>query len=78
VKNNTMLKKFVNVLTNQVRSVEDVHQRRFSSGQAVLDVKLAGKTRAMATELEAKNFGDAFKIEVEKVSPNAITVRLLK
>jgi hypothetical protein len=38
---------------------------------------LAGDARALATELEAKDFGGAFKIEVEEVTGNAITVKLL-
>lgn len=78
VKNNRMLKKFVKVLKNQVRSVKDVHRQRFSKGTAVLDVMLAGDTRDMATELEAKDFGGAFKIEVEEVTANAITVKLIE
>ena len=78
VKNNRMLKKFVKVLKNQVRSVKDVHQQRFKAGTAVLDVMLAGDTRDMATELEAKDFGGAFKIEVDAVSGNAISVKLIE
>ena len=31
----------------------------------------------MATELEAKDFGGKFKLEVVKVSTNALTVKLL-
>jgi hypothetical protein len=78
VKNNRMLKTFVKVLKNQVRSVKDVHQQRLKAGTAVLDVMLAGDTRDMATELEAKDFGGAFKIEVDSVSANAITVKLIE
>ncbi|MFC1654572.1 flagellar assembly protein T N-terminal domain-containing protein [Myxococcota bacterium] len=78
VKNNRMLKKFTTVLKNQVRSVKDVHQQRFKAGTAILDVMLSGDTRDMATELEAKDFGGAFKIEVEAVSGNAITVKLIE
>jgi hypothetical protein len=78
VKNNRMLKKFVKVLKNQVRSVKDVHQQRFKAGTAILDVMLAGDTRDMATELEAKDFGGAFKIEVDAVSGNAISVKLIE
>lgn len=78
VKNNRMLRKFIKVLKNQVRSVKDVHQQRLKAGTAILDVMLAGDTRDMATELEAKDFGGAFKIEVEEVSGNAITVKLIE
>ena len=78
VKNNRMLKKFVTVLKNQVRSVKDVHQQKFKAGTAVLDVMLVGDTRDMATELEAKDFGGAFKIDVDSVSANAITVKLIE
>jgi hypothetical protein len=78
VKNNRMLKKFGKVLKNQVRSVKDVHQQRFKAGTAILDVMLAGDTRDMATELEAKDFGGAFKIEVDAVSGNAISVKLIE
>jgi len=78
VKNHKMLSNFIKVLANQVRSVKDVHEQKLSHGTATLDVMLAGDCRAMATELEAKDFGDKFKIEVENVSPNAITIRLIK
>ena len=73
VKSHRMLSKFIKVLRNHVRSVKDVHEQRLKHGTAVLDVMLAGDTRAMATELEAKDFGGTFKIEIEKVSANAIT-----
>ncbi len=78
VKNHRMLSKFIKVLAGQVRSVKDVHEQKLRKGTATLDVMLAGNCRALATELEAKNFGDDFKIEVEEVSPNSITVILLK
>lgn len=78
VKNHRMLSKFIKVLRNRVRSVQDVHEQRLKHGQAQLDVMLAGDARAMATELEAKDFGGAFRIEVERVSANAITVKLLE
>ena len=77
VKNHKMLSKFIKVLKNQVRSVKDVNEQRFKHGTAVLDVMLAGDTRAMATELEAKDFGGAFKIEIDEVTGNSIAVKLL-
>ncbi|HUU00019.1 MAG TPA: flagellar assembly protein T N-terminal domain-containing protein [Myxococcota bacterium] len=78
IKNHRMLSEFIKVLSNQVRSVKDVHQKSLRSGTAILQVILAGKTRNMATELEAKDFKGAFKIEVESVKAGAITVRLIK
>jgi len=77
VKNHKMLSKFITVMRNQVRSVKDVNEQRLKHGTAVLDVMLAGDARAMATELEAKDFGGAFKIEVEEVTGNSISVKLL-
>jgi (p)ppGpp synthase/HD superfamily hydrolase len=78
VKTHKMLTKFIEVLKNQVRSVKEVHEQRLQKGTATLDVMLAGDCRSMATELEAKDFGGEIKIEVEKVSPNAITIKLLE
>ncbi len=71
------LKDFMSVLRNRVRSVKDVRKREFSRGQAVLEVDLAGDADAMATELEAKDFGGQFKVEITNVTDNAIGVKLL-
>ncbi len=75
--NRAQLNGFVKVLRNQVRSVKSVNEDTMSAGKATLTVQLAGETRAMATELEAKDFGGKFKLEVVKVSANAMTVKLL-
>jgi hypothetical protein len=77
ISNNKMLSKFVSVLQEQVRGIKEVHQQSLRTGTAMLDVMLSGDTRSMATELEAKNFGGGFKIEVEEVLPNAIKVKLI-
>jgi len=77
VQNSRMLKKLEEVLSNQVRGVKAVHQRSFSAGSALLDVMLAGKTRDLAAELEAKDFGGVFKLEVESISPNALKLKLI-
>jgi hypothetical protein len=78
LKNHRMLTKFMKVLKSQVRSVKDVHEQRMKHGKALLDVMLAGDTRAMATELEAKDFGGDFKIEVDGVTPNSISIKLIE
>ena len=75
--NRGQLNGFIKVLRNQVRSVKAVTEDQMSAGKAILTVQLAGETRAMATELEAKDFGGKFKLEVVKVSANAMTVKLL-
>lgn len=75
--NRRQLADFVKILRNQVRSVKDVREDRMSSGQAVLSVDLAGDTRALATELEAKDFGGKFRIEVVEVTGNALKVKLI-
>ncbi len=76
-KNRKHLVGFIKVLRNRVRSVKDVREKRMRSGKAVLEVDLAGETRAMATELEAKDFGGEFRIEVTEVTENSIGVKLL-
>ena len=76
-KNRRHLNDFMKVLRNRIRSVKNVVERRMQGGKAVLSIELAGDARAMATELEAKDFGGAFSIEVTAVSNNAITVKLL-
>ncbi len=78
VKTYKMLNKLISVLKEQVRGVKDVHQQRMKQQSAVLDVLLAGDTRALATELESEDFGGAFKIEIVEVTANAITINLLK
>ncbi len=77
VKNSRMLKKLEEVLSNEVRGVKSVRQRSFSAGSAVMDVMLAGKSRDLAAELEAKDFGGVFKLEVESIAPSALKLKLL-
>lgn len=71
------LTEFITILRDQVRSVKDVREESNSAGQAVLSIDLAGEVRAMATELEAKNFG-SLKVQVTKVTGNSLTVILTK
>jgi hypothetical protein len=71
------LTEFITILRDQVRSVKDVREDSNSAGQAVLSIDLAGEVRAMATELEAKNFG-SLKVEVTKVTANSLSVTLTK
>ncbi len=78
VKNNSLLNKFINAMRNQIRGVKEVNQQKLKQGTAVLDVMLAGDTKSMAAEMEAKDYGGAFKIEVEEVSPNSMTVKLIQ
>lgn len=78
IRNFTHLREFMKVLSNNVRSVKDVRKKKFSRGMAVLQVDLAGDTEAMATELEAKDFGGEFKLEITDVTDNAIGIKLLK
>jgi len=78
VKNNQLLSKFINALRNQIRGVKEVNQQKLKQGTAVLDVMLAGDTKSMAAEMEAKDYGGAFKIEVEEVSPNSMTIKLVQ
>ncbi len=78
IKNQAQLSDFTKVLRNRVRSVKDVRQYKLSSGHAELEVDLAGDSQALATELEAKDFGGQFKLEVVKVRPNAIGVKLIQ
>ncbi len=78
IKNQAQLSDFTKVLKNRVRSVKDVRQYKLSSGHAELEVDLAGDSQALATELEAKDFGGQFKLEIVKVRPNAIGVKLIQ
>jgi hypothetical protein len=76
-RNRKHLTSFIKVLRNRLRSVKDVREKRMKSGTAVLELDLAGDTRTMATELEAKDFGGEFRIEITAVSNNSIGVKLL-
>jgi hypothetical protein len=71
------LTQFISILRDRVRSVKDVREVSMKAGQAELAVELAGETRALATELEGKDFGE-LKIEVGKVTANTLDVTLLK
>lgn len=77
VKNSRMLKKLIGVMSGQVRSVKSVHTRRMKAGVAELEIMLAGKTRDLAAELEAKDFGGVFKLEVESVRASSLGLKLL-
>jgi hypothetical protein len=73
---NKTLAKLITALEGQLRSVKAVHQRSLSKGTAVLDVQVAGDTKYLASELEAKDLG-GIKIEVDEIKPNAITLKVL-
>ena len=77
VKNSRMLKKLTGVLSGQVRGVKSVYTRRMKAGEAELEIMLAGKTRDLAAELEAKDFGGVFKLEVESVRASSLRLKLL-
>lgn len=66
---------FKNLLTANIRGIQNIYQRDFSGRSAVLDMDVRGDANQVASELAGKDFSP-FDVEVVSVSQNAIAVKL--
>lgn len=69
------LVKFKNMLKTYVRGVQNIYQREFSGGAALLDVEVQGNANQVAEELSLKDFSP-YQITVENVTANSIVITI--
>ncbi|MCB0259662.1 MAG: hypothetical protein KDE62_08080, partial [Calditrichaeota bacterium] len=69
------LLKFKNMLQSYVRGVQNIYQRDFSGGTALLELEARASTNQIAEELALKDFSP-YQVEIINVSQNMIVVKL--
>jgi len=71
------LTSFIDCLKTYLRGVQEVNQREFESGVALLDVETTGDAKQLAGELSKKDLKH-FTVEVTGKTQNKITVKVTK
>ena len=69
------LQQFRQLIPFYVRGVQEVTQKSFLEGLAILEVRSEGDAMALATELSAKEWAE-FTIEVTGVTANQVRIRV--
>lgn len=68
---------FQNSLKNKVKGVQEVKQRGFGAGVAMLDITLKGNVQSLADELTMLSY-DGFSIDITEMSFDKISVTMKK
>jgi len=69
------LAKFKSLLSNEVKGVKEVNQRRYHGGRVELDMEVRGNTQGVADDIAAMTLnGKAMK--VVEITPNRIEIRI--
>jgi hypothetical protein len=69
------LAKFKSLLSNEVKGIKEVNQRRYHGGRVELDMEVRGNTQGVADDIAAMTLnGKAMK--VVEITPNRIEVRI--
>ena len=69
------LRVFKNLIRNQIRGVEGVHERSFSAGVAKMDIDIKGNAQSLSEELGRKTFKE-FTIQVMGATWNTVEVQV--
>ncbi len=69
------LLRFKNMIQTYARGVQNVYQRDYSGGAALLDIELKGNANQLAEELAVKSF-DPYNVDIVNVSQNTIVLKL--
>ncbi len=73
--NKTQFVKFKDVLKNQVRGIQDLHERSFENNTAKISVDTKGSAQSLSDELLLKDFG-AFGVEVVSSTANSLELKV--
>ncbi len=73
--NKTQFVKFKDVLRNQVRGIQDLHERSFADNTAKISVDTKGSAQSLSDELLLKDFG-AFGVEVVSSTANSLELKV--
>jgi hypothetical protein len=71
----TQLKRFKEILANEIRGVKEVYQRSFQANTARLDVEIQSTTEMLADELVSKSF-EGFSFEITGMTENRIDLAI--
>ncbi len=67
--------RFKNMIQTYARGVQNIYQRDYSGGAALLDIELKGNANQLAEELAVKSF-DPYNVDIVNVSQNTIVLKL--
>jgi hypothetical protein len=73
--NKTQFVKFKDVLRNQVRGIQDLHERSFANNTAKISVDTKGSAQSLSDELLLKDFG-TFGVEVVSSTANSLELKV--
>ncbi len=73
--NKTQFVKFKDVLRNQVRGIQGLHERSFENNTAKISVDTKGSAQSLSDELLLKDFG-AFGVEVVSSTANSLELKV--
>lgn len=73
--NKTQFVKFKDVLRNQVRGIQDLHERSFADNTAKISVDTKGSAQSLSDELLLKDFG-TFGVEVVSSTANSLELKV--
>jgi len=75
IENFNQLEQFKTTLKYYIRGIKGIFDRKFSNGEAFLEVKMTGNTRQLARELSNKDLGK-IKVDVLGVTPNSLELKV--
>ena len=75
LRNHGQLQEVVQLISNNVRGVEEIYRRNYTLGTAELEVDLAGDTESLAAALITRAMGN-YRFEIEDSSHNQLQVSI--
>lgn len=69
--------RFRKMLKEEIRGVKNIYQRRMKSGEATLDVEIAGTAQSFADEMAMKELKE-FSLDITGVTQNSVEVVIAK
>ncbi len=75
LKDYDQLREVIQLISNNVRGVQEIYQRNYTMGRAELEVELVGGTESLAADLTTRNFGN-YTFEIKDSTHNQIQISI--
>ena len=69
------LQEVIQLISDNVRGIQEIYQRNYSMGTADLEVELTGSTQSLAADLTTRSFGK-YRFDIKESTHNQLQVSI--